>query len=207
MIHVFHGFLGSPEDFSYLKNSNVILHDLLDFNPQDIFIQEEDTLIGYSMGGRVALRLAQQLNFKLKHLVLLSSHPGLETDEERKERGFWENQVLEKMNTPSFLEYWNSLPLFKNDKPIEEIPQERLTGFKLLFDEFRLSHQDNFLPLLGEYKQKVIYLIGQEDEKYKKLSQEKLIPLGLRCHLVEGGHRLFNHPESVLNVLSFEGIL
>jgi 2-succinyl-6-hydroxy-2,4-cyclohexadiene-1-carboxylate synthase len=207
MIHVFHGFLGSPEDFSYLKNSNVILHDLLDFNPQDIFIQEEDTLIGYSMGGRVALRLAQQLNFKLKHLVLLSSHPGLETDEERKERGFWENQVLEKMNTPSFLEYWNSLPLFKNDKPIEEIPQERLTGFKLLFDEFRLSHQDNFLPLLSEYKQKVIYLIGQEDEKYKKLSQEKLIPLGLRCHLVEGGHRLFNHPESVLNVLSFEGIL
>ena len=43
-------------------------------------------LLGYSMGGRVALRLAPQLGPRLCGLVLMGAHPGLEDSVERSER-------------------------------------------------------------------------------------------------------------------------
>jgi len=43
-------------------------------------------LMGYSMGGRVALRLAPQLGPRLCGLVLMGAHPGLEDSVERSER-------------------------------------------------------------------------------------------------------------------------
>lgn len=56
MIHVFHGFLGSPEDFQFLNGEDVQVHDLYSMN-QYPEIGLDDTLIGYSLGGRIALEI------------------------------------------------------------------------------------------------------------------------------------------------------
>lgn len=207
MIHVFHGFLGSPQDFSFLpKREDIKLHDLLNLNLA-LLIESQDILIGYSMGGRIALELAHKRNFDVKKLVLIGSHPGLASLEERQKRALWEDEVLSRLETSTphdFESYWNTLAVFQYDQPIKIENQKR---YAALFDQFRLSRQDNFLPFLKDHKEKLLWIVGTHDEKYRKLAKETLAPMGIATRVIDGGHRLFQNSDSLLKVLKEEGIL
>lgn len=207
MIHVFHGFLGSPQDFSFLpEREDIQLHDLLNLNP-NLSIESRDILIGYSMGGRIALELAHKRNFDVKQLVLIGSHPGLGSLEERQKRALWEDDVLSHLvasTSQEFESYWNSLPIFQHDQPIR-IENQKL--YATLFDQFRLSRQENFLPILKKHREKLLWIVGTHDEKYKSLAQEILAPMGIATREIDGGHRLFQNSDSLLEVLKEEGIL
>jgi 2-succinyl-6-hydroxy-2,4-cyclohexadiene-1-carboxylate synthase len=207
MIHVFHGFLGSPSDFEFLKpHGNVWLHDL--YQKEEMRIHPEDTLIGYSLGGRIALELAHQNNYQFKRLVLINAHPGL--PKPSPERSHWEESVLEKLSTlPSekFLEYWNGLPLFKGDAPLRSIPEERYRESRALFADHRLSNQPCYLPDLEKNQDKVLSLSGLRDEKYSEVARELIEPCGVKCLYLEGGHRLFQNQNQLLEVLKSEQIL
>lgn len=209
MIHVFHGFLGGPEDFSFLKNDQVILHDLYrdDFSPQ---IGPDDTLIGYSMGGRIALELASKVNWQIQKLVLMNSHPGLAFDDEKEVRKIWEDSVLEKLQTETpedFFSYWNKLPVFEFDTPLSPIPGDRYLASRKLFNQFRLSEQKNFLPEMEEHKEKILYLVGLFDNKYSTYAEDVLTPHDIPIISVSGGHRLFQYPAEIKSILLNEGIL
>ncbi len=67
VIRVFHGFLGSPQDFHFLKGDRVVLHNLYESAP---VTSSEDTLIGYSMGGRLAIELAKKNGFRKLMIAL-----------------------------------------------------------------------------------------------------------------------------------------
>ncbi len=190
MIHVFHGFLGSTSDFQFLKDKNVILHDLYATVPKT---DAQDTLIGYSMGGRLAMELARKNGFQ--KLILINAHPGLEDDKEREIRSLWEEEVLERLTDPeTFLTWWNALPLFRHDKPLTHVPQ----GSAELFKKMLLSRQENFLPFLKENKGRVHWILGENDPKYSALAG-KLTDFNV--HLIPGGHRLFQHPENILPLI------
>lgn len=209
MIHVFHGFLGGPSDFKFLQGADIIIHDLYaeDFNPT---IAPDDVLIGYSMGGRIALELASKAQFNVKKIVLMNAHPGLETQEEKDRRKIWEDEVLEKLKTESredFFDYWNSLPLFDFDTPLAPIETKRYELSKVLFDKFRLSRQDYFLPEMEQHKEKILYVVGVLDNKYFTLAEEVLLPHDITVKGIPGGHRLFQYPAELKTLLDNEGIL
>ena len=209
MIHVFHGFLGSPDDFLFLKREDIILHDLYDMSTLPK-ITEDDVLIGYSMGARVAMEIAHKNHFKLKKLVIINSHPGLETEEEKVFRRTFEESVLEKLKTMTkdeFLIYWNALPLFAHDKPLEKISEERFQKSADLFDKFALSRQENFLPAIAENKDKVLWIVGLQDEKYLDIVSEKILPFDIQVAGLPGGHRLFQKQIELKELLQNEGIL
>lgn len=190
MIHVFHGFLGSPSDFHFLNDKNIISHDLYKNTPQT---GNEDILIGYSMGGRLAMELARKNGFQ--KLILINAHPGLEDDKEREIRSLWEEEVLERLTIPeTFLAWWNALPLFTHDRPLVRVPQ----GSEELFKRMLLSRQENFLPFLTENKDRVHWILGQNDPKYSALAG-KLADFNVQ--LIPGGHRLFQKPENLLPVI------
>ncbi len=184
MIRIFHGFLGSPRDFDFLNGVGVTLHDLYQETP---VTNASDILIGYSMGGRLAMELARKNDFK--KLILINAHPGLVDDKEREVRSAWEEEVLERLTDPeSFLTWWNALPLFKNDRPLTTVPDKSADLFKKMI----LSRQENFLPFLTENKNKVHWILGDKDPKYSLLKAQ----LGeFDVHMVPAGHRLFQHPE------------
>lgn len=207
MIHVFHGFLGSTIDFNFLKSPELVLHDLYDLDLDNLTVSPEDTIIGYSMGGRIALELALRINFNLKHLVLINAHPGLESSPEKVARRTWERMIEDKMDSEGFISYWNSLPVFAHDLPLPEKTPDELQKAKIIFRRFRLSDQKNFLPELAPYKEKVLWIIGDQDEKYRALADTHLHPQGIRFRMMEGGHRLFQHPEKLRETLKAEGIL
>ncbi len=207
MIHVFHGFLGSPQDFSFLGPS-VKLHDL--YAGSEISgIGPQDTLIGYSMGGRIALELAHAVNFKLKRLVLVNAHPGLSTDEERLQRQGFEESVLQKLeglDRKEFLLWWNALPVFEHDAPITP-DEEIFRRSPELFRRHRLSEQKNYLDDLELHRERVLYIVGHQDEKYMDLVSDVLLPREVTVKGIPGGHRLFQHPDALQEVLREEGIL
>ena len=54
-------------------------------------------LVGYSMGGRLALYLAVHFPARFSHLVLESSSPGLRTAAERTTRRSWDEAMAHKL--------------------------------------------------------------------------------------------------------------
>lgn len=208
MIHVFHGFLGSPEDFSFLKRDDVLLHDL--YQEQEFEIKPEDTLIGYSMGGRIALDLAKKHNYNFKKLVLINAHPGLTTDEEKAGRAQWELNVLnslKSMEQEDFLEMWNSLPLFMHDAPLTAMPEERYKKSLELFARYQLSDQIDHLPDIVKYKDKILYIVGVLDARYMEIVTDYFLPYEVPVKAIPGGHRLFQEKDLLKKLLLEENIL
>lgn len=208
MIHVFHGFLGSPDDFQILKDTDVQIHDLytMDKYPD---VGPDDTLIGYSLGGRIALEIAHEKHYQVKKVVLINAHPGLEDDQERMDRRQFEAKIINDLKASSsdeFMDFWNSLPIFFHDAPIS-VTEERFNKSAELFDRYRLSKQKNFLPDILKHKDKILYIVGFFDEKYMDLVSEVLIPAEVPVKGIPGGHRLFQHAEALKQVLIDEGIL
>ena len=205
MIHVLHGFLGSPEDFSFLpQRKDIKIYDLLggiDFTPS-----ADDTLIGYSMGGRIALEMA---SITLpKKVILLAAHPGLSREEEIVKRKRWEDLILSKFDEgeEEFLRYWNQLPLFSHDEPIK-LKNGRFLKFKNLFERMRLSRQENFLPLIKNNPERFLWVVGKQDDKYSHMASELLAPLGVKTREITGGHRLYQRQVELLQILKEEGVL
>jgi len=79
-----HGFLGSPEDFKSFNLPGTFLtlpgHQgrPLDLTLLEKEISEKTVLIGYSLGGRLALHFAKRFPERIAGLVILSANPGLE---------------------------------------------------------------------------------------------------------------------------------
>ncbi len=71
-------------------------------------------LVGYSMGGRLALHVAAQRPERLLSLLTIGAHAGLEEDSRQGRRQGDEAlaERIEKDGIESFVDYWASQPLF-----------------------------------------------------------------------------------------------
>ena len=82
-------------------------------------------LLGYSMGGRLALYLALHQAVRWRTLILESASPGLATAEERAERVARDEalaEFIERRGIEAFVRRWEALPLFASQK---RLPQAR----------------------------------------------------------------------------------
>lgn len=71
-------------------------------------------LVGYSMGGRLALHVAAKRPERLLSLLTIGAHAGLE-EESREGRRLGDEalaQRIEKDGLEAFVDYWSALPLF-----------------------------------------------------------------------------------------------
>jgi 2-succinyl-6-hydroxy-2,4-cyclohexadiene-1-carboxylate synthase len=181
-----HGFLGSSKDWeavcSYLPPCHCIAVDLpghgdAPFSPDFDFSipAPKFHLIGYSMGGRLALQYAKRHPERIEKLVIASAHTGLPSQEERQERlkidAEWARQLLE-LPIDEFLKRWYDQPLFENFKPDfsmrrKQNPQE----LALSLMHYSLGNQ----PILN--LDRAIYIVGEKDLKYRLLHPEAILVL------------------------------
>lgn len=89
-------------------------------------------LVGYSMGGRLALHFAAQRPEAVRCLVLESASPGLETQAERRLRRESDDElarVIEHEGVEAFIDQWERLPLFETqgtaDEPVQPVQPVR----------------------------------------------------------------------------------
>ncbi len=81
----------------------------------------EFTLLGYSMGGRIALSYTINFPERVTSLILESSTPGLKTEVERIERMNKDKLLAQKISSEgirSFVEFWENIPLFHSQKKL-----------------------------------------------------------------------------------------
>ncbi|WP_269542746.1 alpha/beta fold hydrolase [Cerasicoccus fimbriatus] len=155
-----HGFTGDAEDFAWLAehsrdsldwwalnlpghgNARVDDHDALalgDF--LDVIeaarrrivaeTQQVPILLGYSMGGRVALHAVNQKPANWRALVTIGATPGIGDPVRRMDRLIADEDLANRMRRQSidaFLETWQAMPIIKSQ---DSIPAEILESLRL----------------------------------------------------------------------------
>jgi 2-succinyl-6-hydroxy-2,4-cyclohexadiene-1-carboxylate synthase len=214
MNHFYHGLFGSPASWSGIvsDSSKNKIHNLYQEDQEELLnlkTKPDDVLVGYSLGGRIALEIARRNNFNLRHLLLLSSHPGL-LPNELDQRKVWEDELLEKMKTlsvSSFIEYWNGLPLFSSSQIDQSLSKEKLDQSALIFDNYRLSKMPSVLERFTHFKDKITWVVGDKDTKYKLLIKDRVIPHGISTVSLDTDHRVLEAKSYIKKILELKGIL
>ncbi|MCH7998842.1 MAG: 2-succinyl-6-hydroxy-2,4-cyclohexadiene-1-carboxylate synthase [Chloroflexi bacterium] len=140
-------------------------------------------VLGYSMGGRVALRLALRAPERLWALVLESGSPGIEDASERAARARSDADLaddIERDGLEAFVERWQSLPLFASQARLPVAVRDELRRQRLQNDPQGLAgslrglgtgQQEPVLARMDDIRIPVLLLTGALDDKYCALAR------------------------------------
>ena len=159
---------------------------------------EGAALVGYSMGGRLALFLALHAPRRFTHLVLESASPGLRSDEERAARRDLDAHRAAEIaeNLPAFLDAWYRQPLFAATPPAvrARLARERAANRPLELARslagMGTGAQPSLWPALARLAVPTLALAGAEDARFAALAHELAALSGeITVHVVPGaGH-------------------
>ena len=135
-------------------------------------------LLGYSMGGRLALALSLSFPEKVAALVLESASPGLATAAEREERRRQDEALareIEAEGVPSFVDKWEKQPLFASQAQLPASVRDALRSQRLNNSGHGLAAslrgagtgaQRSFWPQIPELKTPALLICGELDAKF-----------------------------------------
>jgi 2-succinyl-6-hydroxy-2,4-cyclohexadiene-1-carboxylate synthase len=152
---------------------------------------------GYSLGGRVCLRLALDRPELVRALVLIGASPGIDAAERAARRAADEAlaQDLERDGVAAFLDRWLAGPLFATLPPDRAGRADRLgnsaAGLAAALRLLGTGAQEPLWPRLPELAMPVLLLAGELDGKFAALAGRMAAAIGpnARVALIPGaGH-------------------
>lgn len=157
-------------------------------------------LCGYSLGGRLALRIALVSPERVSTLTVIASGPGIEDAAERERRCAADRTLADEIEQGSierFVERWCAQPIFARD-PAEVDALARADYLRndprRLAAVLRGLGQGEMEPVwdrLGELSMPVTVVAGDRDCKYEAIARRMVDELPCaRLEIVPGGHRL-----------------
>ncbi len=142
---------------------------------------ERFALAGYSMGGRLALRVALAHPERVERLVLVGTTPGIADDVERAARGEADEALAAELEVgldiEAFASRWGRQPIFKGQPPdVAAIAHEdRLrndpSGLAAALRGLGQGAAEPLWPRLGELRMTVTAIAGERDGTYAKLAE------------------------------------
>jgi 2-succinyl-6-hydroxy-2,4-cyclohexadiene-1-carboxylate synthase len=157
------------------------------------------TLLGYSMGGRLALHALLEKDHPWQAAVIVSAHPGLKSDDEladrRRSDAEWATQSLTG-NWQEFLHAWNSQSILgdalQRDAPASGQLIMRRREIARSFVDWSLGAQLPLWDRLGEISVPVLWIAGENDPKFKVLAETavSLMPNAVLRIAPDSGHRV-----------------
>jgi 2-succinyl-6-hydroxy-2,4-cyclohexadiene-1-carboxylate synthase len=141
-------------------------------------------LLGYSMGGRLALYFACRYPDYVNKLILESASPGLKTAQERTERQQRDEALagfIEREGIAAFVDRWQQLPLWESQKQVETAVRQTLRQQRLQNNPTGLAHslrgmgtgvQPSLWPHLGQIATPTLLLCGELDNKFVTINRE-----------------------------------
>ncbi len=163
---------------------------------------EQAGVVGYSMGGRVALGLAVEAPHRLWGLVIEGASPGIEDAADRRARVQTDEALAASIETDgmgAFVTRWEALPLFASQRRLplavrERHRQQRLSGNPTgLANSLRGLGAGTQEPLwghLGQVQVPALLIAGELDEKYSAIATRMAAAMPqARAQIVAGtGH-------------------
>lgn len=159
-------------------------------------------LMGYSMGGRLALYVALTMPGRFRSLILESASPGLRTIEERDARKTSDEALaeqIEREGIEAFVNRWEALPLFDSQHRLNEAAREKLREGRLKNNPVGLANslrgmgtgvQPPLWERLLDLNLPTLLIAGQLDAKFIEIAQQMfaVLPNAQLKIIPEAGH-------------------
>ena len=211
MIYALHGMMGHCSDWDILEldsqtvdlwqafssGDNPDLETWAQSFNESVVDDSQKMLIGYSMGGRLALHVLLNQPDEWKGVVAISTHPGLQDDGERKARLENDQQWAARARDlpwADFLSLWNEQAILKSGD--SSAFQSDLEGARervaQAFECWSLGNQADLTPRLSQCNTPLLWITGGQDEKFTELSKKVGASNKNFEHAVipDAGHRL-----------------
>lgn len=208
MIYALHGFLGLPSDWKSF--SNVVAWDVLQagYPSESIGLWEwasrfneiakkgtRRILMGYSLGGRLAMHALLHSPHLWDGAILISAHPGLANDDEKLKRLNNDKAWSERFATrpwESLMQQWNSQSVFSGksfERKEEDFSRQTLAD---MLRHWSLGRQDDLSLSLKSLSMPILWIAGQRDSTYASLAQSMASsnPFSQVWLAPEAGHRV-----------------
>ena len=179
-------------------------------------------LLGYSMGGRIALYTALHSGF-FRGLILESASPGIADDTERAARRASDEALadrIEQDGIPAFVDYWENLPLFASQRSLPDAVQSEVRAGRLRNTARGLANslrgvgtgaQPALHARLGELDIPVLLIAGALDAKFTVIAREmaQALPNAQLAIVPDAGHTVHLEQPQVFDtlVIGFSNIL
>lgn len=172
-------------------------------------------LVGYSMGGRIALQLAVRHPEAYGGLVLISASPGLSSAEERAQRAIWVQTWTDAFRSEPIddvLVRWYAQDVFgslrQRPELLDTILKKRRCNnpatLARVLESLDVSLQPDLRQSLGVLTMDVLVIAGAEDAKYCGLMDELAVAMApiRRVIVPDAGHAIhLEQPEALSGIL------
>lgn len=175
-----HGKSDSPNEKAYYSEDNLVkqLHKVIQY-----FGYEKNILLGYSLGGRIALSYLLKFPEYIQGLILESSSPGITEAKERILRIANDEKLAESINRigiEKFVENWINQPFFSSLKNLSrqkfhELYERRIlnnpVGISNILTEFSQGKMFPKWNLLEKLSFPILLISGALDKKYCEINK------------------------------------
>ncbi len=172
------------------------------------------TVVGYSLGGRVAMTLLKERPETVRRVLAVSATPGLADPEERRERAAADDRLAEalaRQGLAAFIDRWYAQPLFASLRSHPDyalVARRRLDGDGAAWASVLRDASPGRSPSMWDdlpvFAQRLALAVGSLDAKYLDLARiaRERVP-GLPIVVVEGaGHAVhLERPESLADLI------
>jgi 2-succinyl-6-hydroxy-2,4-cyclohexadiene-1-carboxylate synthase len=202
-----HGGTPNPEKkYSF----NDVGTDLVDFLKEINF--SPFSIIGYSLGGRLALYLSIRFPDLMKKVILESASPGLKTSRERIIRESQDDALAAKLVNSDFsqlLQEWYDQPIFNSlrqhqdfKKLLKERNMNNPEDLAVSLTALSTSRQPSLWDLLSGNKIPILLMVGELDPKFRGIARQmsRQCPSCRTKIIKNAGHNIhFENPDEFVN--------
>ncbi len=167
-------------------------------------------LVGYSMGGRLALFMSLEYPDRFRRVVLESASPGLKTAGERRARIAHDEKLARRLETQPLkdsLAEWFDQPLFASmrssgarfDALTRRRLQNEVSGLCLSLRMMGAGVQPSLWSRLNRLSRPLLLIVGEKDAKFQTIGRDMVARgKGVTMDVVEdAGHNVhFERPEA-----------
>lgn len=195
IIYAIHGFLGQPSDWNMLSIKSLSVEAFVPVDLSKIKIDSTEfwewsaefnnlikqdgfdrrILIGYSLGGRLAIHALIQCPSIWSSAVLISAHPGMKAQLEKQMRMEEDKQWAQRFKMEPWdrlMRAWNSREVFSGYDPIferKEADYSRETLASML-NQFSLGKQEDLSSHISDLPFPILWASGAHDRRYAEIS-------------------------------------